>query len=110
MSRSPESMTEALQRFQARGFTHELRADRGLLREVATGQLHEPEQLGIAELVRFEGSSDPDEMAILFALEIQPGRPLGTYSTVYGPGTPPEDAEIVRRLGQRRAPHRTTSP
>lgn len=109
MPRSLESMTEAIQRFQARGFTHELRADRGLLREVATGQLHEPEQLGVAEVVRFEGSSDPDEMAILFALEIQPGRPLGTYSTVYGAGTPPEDAEIVRRLGQRRAPHRTTS-
>jgi hypothetical protein len=102
-------MSEALQRFHERGFTHELRARRGLLRDVATGQLHEPEALGVAELVRFEGASDPDEMAILFALEIQPGQPLGTYSTVYGAGTPPEDAEIVRRLGRRRAPHRTPS-
>ena len=104
-----ESMSDTIQRLHGRGFLHELRADRGLLRDVETGQLHEPEQLGVAEVVRFEGASDPDEMAILFALEIQPGRPLGTYSTVYGAGTPPEDAEIVRRLGQRRAAHRTTS-
>jgi len=102
VSRVTESLSEALVRLQARGFTHDLRADAGLLRDLATGERHDPELLAIAEIVRFEGASDPDEQAILFALETPTGRPLGTYATAYGPAMPPEDVEIVRRIGVKR--------
>jgi hypothetical protein len=105
-----ESMSAALHRLAARGFTHELVADDGRLRDVVTGERHDPELLSIAETVRFEGASDPDEQAILFALEASPGRPLGTYATAYGPAMPPEDAPVVRRLGLKRTPPRTASP
>jgi hypothetical protein len=110
MSSPLESMSAALGRLAARGFTHELRADAGRLRDVETGEQHDPELLAIAETVRFEGESDPDEQAILLALESPSGRPLGTYATAYGPVAPPEDAEILRRIGAKRARPRTTSP
>ena len=109
MARVTESLSEALGRLYSRGFTHNLRADAGRLRDLATGERHDPELLAIAEIVRFEGASDPDEQAILFALEAPPGRPLGTWATAYGPAMPPEDVEVVRRIGvKRRATPRTS--
>jgi len=96
-----ESLSDALRRLGDRGFTHNLRAQHGRLRDVATGESYEPEQLEIDELVRFEGESDPDEQAILFAVRLLRGRPIGTYSAVFGPAMPPEDGEVVRRLGAR---------
>jgi hypothetical protein len=71
------------------------------LRDLTTGDAHDPEYLGIAEVVRFEGESDPDEQAALFALRSQSGRPLGTYVVVYGAGMPAVDAEIVHRLARK---------
>jgi hypothetical protein len=94
-----ESLSDAMRRLGDRGFTHALRADHGRLRDLATGEAHDPELLEIDELVRFEGESDPDEQAVLFALCSPRGTPLGTYASVFGAAMPPEDAEVVRRLG-----------
>ncbi len=66
-----------------------------------TGEFFDPETLTIDEIVRFEGESDPDEQAVLFALLSPQGRPLGTYSAVFGPSMPPEDGDVVRRLGAK---------
>jgi len=110
VARVTESLSEALGRLYSRGFTHDLLADDGRLRDVTTGERHDPELLAIAEIVRFEGASDPDEQAILFALESPSGRPLGTYATAYGPATPREDVEVVRRIGvKRRATPRSSA-
>ena len=96
-----ESLSAALRRLAAGGFARSLRAEDGKLRDVASGELYDPELLGIAEIVRFEGESDPDEQAALFALRSPAGRALGTFAVVFGPGTPPEDARVMRRLGEK---------
>jgi hypothetical protein len=97
----PESLSEALRRVSKRGFTHALRAEHGALRDLATGETHDPELLEIDEMVRFEGESDPDEQAVLFAVRSARGTPLGTYSAVFGAAMPPEDGEVVRKLGSK---------
>jgi hypothetical protein len=94
-----ETLTESLSRLAARGYAHALFADAGRLRDPATRGLHDPALLVIAETVRFEGASDPDEQAILFALDSPAGAAIGTYTAVYGPAMPPEDVPVVRRLG-----------
>jgi hypothetical protein len=96
-----ESLSEALRRLASRGFVHDLLADDGQVRDTATGERHDPEFLVIAEVVRFEGASDPDEQAILFALATASGAPLGTYATVYGPAMPATDVAVVRRIGMK---------
>ena len=96
-----ESLSEAIERLGARGYAHSLRAHDGALRDLETGDLLEPEKLTIEEIVRFEGTTDPDEEVVLFALKGPDGRPVGTYTSMYGPGTPPEDAEVMHRLGGR---------
>lgn len=97
-----ESFSHAVARLAERGFSHTLVAANGRVRDVATGEFHDPGHLTIDEIVRFEGESDPDEQAVLFALRTARGEPLGTYSTVFGPTMPPEDVSIVRRLGAKR--------
>jgi hypothetical protein len=74
-------------------------ARHGRLQDLETGKTYEPELLQIEETLRFEGDSDPDEQAVLFALRSPVGDALGTYSVVYGPATPPDDANVVIRLG-----------
>ena len=100
VSKAPsETLTESLSRLAARGYAHALFADAGRLRDPVTRGLHDPALLVIAETVRFEGASDPDEQAILFALDSPAGVAIGTYTAVYGPAMPPEDVPVVRRLG-----------
>lgn len=95
----PESMSQALARLARAGFRHGLRARGGALRDTETGAVFAPEELEIAEIVRFEGESDPDEETVIFALATAGGEPLGTYAPVYGPLISREDAEVVPRLG-----------
>lgn len=101
MTEPTESLSHALDRLAAEGFVHGLRATDGRLRDLTTGDIHDPEYLGIAEVVRFEGDSDPDEQATLFALRSQSGSPIGTYVVVYGAAMPAVDAEVVHRLAKK---------
>jgi hypothetical protein len=94
-----ESLSSAIARLEARGFRHSLRARRGVLRIVETDETLDPEKLRVDEIVRFEGETDPAEELVLFALRGPDGAPLGTYATMFGPATPPDDAAVVRRLG-----------
>ena len=95
-----ETLSAAMARLAARGFQHSLRARGGALRVVETGDVVEPEEVEVDEIVRFEGITDPAEEVVLYALNGPDGEPLGTYTAMYGPATPPEDAEVLRRLAR----------
>lgn len=104
----PETLSQAMSRLRGEGFRRELRAHEGQL-EDDDGERFDPESLQVAEVVRFEGESDPGDEAILFALR-HPERGFGgLYAVSYGPQLAPDDAELVRRLdaraGRRDAPH-----
>jgi hypothetical protein len=53
----------------------------------------------VAAVLRFEGETDPDDEAIVFALECKEHGVKGTYTVAYGSNTPPADIDLVRRLG-----------
>lgn len=98
-----ETMQHALARLEGEGYVDEFRAQDGGLRHLEDGPGHEhdvmpPEQLLVREVVRFEGASDPDEQAAVFALECPTCHIKGTYVVTYGPGMSAEDAEVVPRL------------
>jgi hypothetical protein len=95
-----ETLSAAIARLAERGYHHSLRARAGALRVVETGDVIEPEELEVDEIVRFEGITDPAEEVVLYALKGPDGNPLGTYTSMYGPATPPEDAAVLRRLGK----------
>jgi hypothetical protein len=99
-----ETLSQAVERLAAAGYRDSFRAEAGGLRAVGTGCVHDPESLVIEELVRFEGESDPEDEAVLFALRCEVHGTRGTYVVTYGASTDALDAEMVRRLsdGRRR--------
>jgi len=97
-----ETLVHAVDRLTAAGYREDFRAEAGGLRAVGTGCVHRPEALAIDELVRFEGQSDPEEQAIVFALRCTQHGVKGTYTVVYGPGMGALDVEMVRRLPRAR--------
>jgi hypothetical protein len=97
-----ENLAQAVERLTAAGYEDDFRAERGGLRAVRTGRMHEPELLVIDELVRFEGATDPDEEAVVFALKSERHATKGTYVVSYGIYMDPLDAAMVRRLTDRR--------
>jgi hypothetical protein len=98
-----ESLACAIARLEARGFRHSLRARGGALRAADSKESFAPEDLEIDEIVRFEGESDPAEEVALYALRGPDGAPFGTYSSMYGPATPPEDVAVLHRLRRARS-------
>ena len=93
-----ETVAEAVNRLSAAGYVDDFRAVPGGLRAVAAGCVHRPEALVIDEVVRFEGISDPDDEAIVFALRCEPHGIKGTYTVPYGPNLPEIDTEMMQRL------------
>lgn len=93
-----ETMQEAVQRFERQGFRQNFRAaPKGRL-TVDGDVLYEPEELVVEEVARFEGSSDPSDEAVLFALRTADGKVRGTFAATYGPQADPSTIEAVRRL------------
>jgi hypothetical protein len=97
-----ENLAQAVERLTAAGYEDAFRAEGTGLRALRTGRVHEPELLTIDEVVRFEGATDPDEEAVVFALKSEGNETRGTYVVSYGIYMDPLDAVMVRRLADRR--------
>jgi len=93
-----ETLREALARLEARGFQQAFRATPEGELEAAGEPPILPETLVIEETVRFEGDSDPEDQAVLFALRSRDGRVRGTFVAGYGPQVEPACAAVMHRL------------
>jgi hypothetical protein len=100
MADTMEPLRCALARLERAGFRGAFRADRDGLLALETGRVHAPEDLIVDEIVRFEGESDPDDEAVLFALRSRDDRVRGTFVAAYGPGADPVSAGLIRRLAR----------
>ena len=52
----------------------------------------------VAELLRFEGESDPQDESIVLALRSRDGRIRGILIEMFGPAVDPRAGELIRRL------------
>lgn len=72
-------------KLNAEGFTKDFRVtDEGRLCSLENDKTYGPEEVRIVNFYRFEGETNPDDMAILYALECNDGT-KGTISNSYGP-------------------------
>ncbi len=93
-----ETLLEATRRLRRRGFNEDFAATPpGRLWCDACGRDHDPQQMVVEEIVRYEGASDPDDQTILIALDSACGR-RGLYSAAFGTATPARDVEVLHRL------------
>ncbi len=93
-----ETVSQAVDRLTAEGYTDDFMAEPGGLRAVVADVAYRPESLAIEEVLRFEGLTDPADEAIVFALHCERDGIKGTYTVAYGPEMGALDAEMVRRL------------
>jgi len=84
----------AIDELARRGFTDWFRVVEGNLRVLTTGKLLKPEDLVIREVYRFEGISDPDDMAIVYAIESTAGI-RGTLIDAFGVYADPAMAAVL---------------
>ena len=84
-----------------RGFSDTFSVEGGNLRSLTTGKLLRPEDLVIREIYRFEGISDPDDMAIVYAMESSTGV-HGTLIDAFGVYADRTKAAVVTKIPIRR--------
>ena len=105
-----------------RGFTEHFIPANGMLRAANSGKIVRADEVMVAEYHRYEGVSDPDDMAILYALETLSGL-RGTLADAFGVYADPEvvrscarspcglDVDAARRiLPHRRDAHPAPAP
>lgn len=83
-----------------RGFTEHFIPTDGMLRAVNSGKMVRADEVMVAEYHRYEGVSDPDDMAILYALETLSGL-RGTLVDAFGVYADPQVGAFMRAVALR---------
>lgn len=90
MNNQYTTLSEAVEHLKERGFSHNLRiSEEGKLVESGEKSF-EPSEVKLVEFHRFEGTSDPADMSILYVLETESGV-KGTVVDYFGA----EGSEVV---------------
>lgn len=102
LTREP-TLTATLDAWARAGYRSNLIADGGALRCTQTGARYDPGELDVDSVARFEGSSNPSDQSILFALS-RPGAGLrGVYLSNFSANIAPEEVGIVEQLEEPRS-------
>ena len=92
-----ETLERVVDELSRRGYTEHFKAVEGGLQALGTGQRFEPKDLVIRGYYRFEGISDPDDMAIAYAIESRSGV-RGILIDAFGVYSDPTTSEVLRRV------------
>jgi hypothetical protein len=87
----------AIAALNRRGFAAEFVASAEALRVAGTDRRFRPEDVCIRDYYRFEGTSDPDDMSVIYALEARDGT-RGTLTDAYGSYADPTIGAVVDRM------------
>lgn len=79
------SLVTVEKKLNSQGYTHDFTVQGGRLTTMDndSARTFSPEETTIVDYFRFEGESNPDDMAILYAIETTDGT-KGTVSSAYG--------------------------
>jgi len=98
------TMVDALEKLRQKGYRHSLEITGDSLLRADNGALIEPAQATIVDTYRFEGESDPDDMAVVYAVEAvaRDGSELkGVLVETFGAYAEPEYARVAECLKKR---------
>ena len=77
------SLTDALKALHEKGYGEDFILDEHGLRGYGRDEIIAPQDVTIMEYHRFEGTSNPDDMSVVYAVTIRDGR-KGTLTDAYG--------------------------
>lgn len=79
------------------GFIEDFKVEDEALKVNGTDKAYTPEQVKIVNFFRFEGSSDPGDMSILYAIETHDGV-KGTLVDAFGTYSNPEVDDFIKQV------------
>ncbi len=92
-----DTLTEALNGLKEQGFTRDYNLQPNHLLCTADKGKLSPDQFEIVQVYRFEGMTDPDDEAVLYAIEETNGK-RGTLVDAYGAYSDSLSADMVSKL------------
>jgi len=96
-------LAEAIQELKKEGFTANFELLDHSFTDVGNGRVYRPDQLAIVDHWRIEGVSDPDDMAVLYAIESTDGN-KGIVVDAFGTYADPELGEFLESVPFREEP------
>jgi len=94
------TMIDALNDLKRRGFIADFEPKGKTLHVMGSERTFQPEELTIVEHHRFEGPSDPEEMAVVYAIEAQDGT-RGVLVDAYGVYANPDLSAFLEDVRMR---------
>jgi hypothetical protein len=91
------TLGEAVEDLRRRGFSEDFEFLGKTFRAVNSGKTFTANDLTIVEHHRFEGASDPDDMAVLYAIEAADGT-RGTIADAFGPQANPDLGAFLKNV------------
>jgi len=92
-----DTVSEAINDLKERGYTLDFNLQKDKLVCDILPLTLQPDEFEITESYRFEGDSNPDDEAIVYAIESKHGH-KGVLVNGFGPSADPLSNEIVRKL------------
>lgn len=77
-------MSEVIESVKDQGYTKEFIVTNGKLKEMSSEKTYEAKSFHLTNEYRFEGTSDPDYMGILYTIESKEGAEKGYLTSAYG--------------------------
>lgn len=94
------SEIDAIRDLRDRGYGANFEFRDHALHDVASGRRFQPEELRIVEHHRFEGASDPEDMAVVYAIESDDGV-RGIVVDAFGAYADPRLAAFLEKVKMR---------
>jgi hypothetical protein len=91
------TLGEAVEDLRRRGFSENFEFLGKTFQAVNSGKTFTANDLTIVEHHRFEGASDPDDMAVLYAIEAADGT-RGTIADAFGPQANPDLGAFLKNV------------
>jgi len=91
------SMTSVLKTLDEQGFTTQFQATEEGLKSLESNYVFKPEELRVVHFYRFEGESNQDDSAIVYAIETN-NNEKGTLVDGYGPSADTLIGEFMQQV------------
>ena len=93
-----ETVSGTINELRTRGFTIDFNLAFDALKCSQAGIVLSPAEFEIVEHYRFEGASDPEDEAVVYAIESKDKKLKGTLVTAYGMYSDPMHDELLKKL------------
>ncbi|TAH38342.1 MAG: hypothetical protein EYC69_14390 [Bacteroidetes bacterium] len=92
-----DSLVTILRSIESEGYKSQFKATDHGLKSLSTFKIFQPDEVKIKHFFRFEGESDPEDSAIVFAIETKDGE-RGTLIDSFGPYSEPLIDRFIEKV------------